>query len=97
MKEPISRKGSQKLTTPKVVLWPLLMDLYNAHPKPQSNYSEPDHVLFLQLKTVAKELVIVVGVRQRLKGKTRRLKLQSGGGGGGGLPAFFGWRWSHRE
>lgn len=52
-----------------------------APPKPQSNYPEPDHVLFLQLKTVAKELVIVVGVRQRLKGKTRRLKLQSVGGG----------------
>lgn len=68
MKDAISKKGSQKLTTPKVVLWPQLVGLYIHTPKRQTNYPEPDRVLFLQLKTVAKELVIV-GVRQRLKGK----------------------------
>lgn len=64
-------------------------------PKPQTNYPEPDHVLFLQLNTVAKKLVIVVGVRQRLKGKRGGWSFRVGRKGG--LPVLSGWRWSHRE
>lgn len=61
-------------------------------PKPQTNYPEPDHVLFLQLKTVAKELVFVVRVRQILKGQRGGWSFRVGTKRG--IPVFSAWRWS---
>lgn len=90
MKDPISKKGSQKLTTPKVVLWPLLVGLYIHTPQTPNQLSWAWSRVVFTVKDCGKG----IGHWSQAETQSKRGGWNFRVGTKRGLPVFSAWRWS---